>query len=166
MQASIGRTQHASGGVLGTHLTHDMSHHHTGNSRPSIERWPQALPMDVIAVALQKLEVAMSHGNKAEAMTVIERAFEQGEFEPVTAVSSVARLELHPRTIGILESSKVEKVGHLLEMTLEDVLAMKSIGRKGAIQIRLALRKVGMKLRQPRSHGVPKWAVDLKVGAA
>ena len=118
---------------------------------------PYALPRDVIATALTQLEVAMLHGNKDEAICVVQRAFEVAGQEPITARSPIARLDLIPRLVSILESAKLTQVGHLLEMTADDLLGVAHIGHKGAMQIRLALRKAGMKLRQPMSHGVEKW---------
>jgi DNA-directed RNA polymerase alpha subunit len=125
---------------------------------------PNALPRDVIATALTQLEVAMLHGNKDEAFCVVQRAFEVAGQEPITARSPIARLDLVPRLVSILEARKITQVGHLLEMTLEDVLRVNHVGPKGATQIRIALRRAGMKLRVPMRHGVPKWAVDLKAG--
>lgn len=127
---------------------------------------PNSLPSDVIELALQQVKVALTHGNKSEAMVAIHRAFEDGGKEPITVRSPIARLDLIPRLVSILEASKLTQVGHLSEMSRDELLQVTHVGLKGVGQIRRALKKVGMKLRQPQaSHGVPKWAVDLKVRA-
>jgi DNA-directed RNA polymerase subunit alpha len=138
----------------------------TSQPDPSLWTRPEALPADVIQRALARAEVAMLHGNKEEALLAMHDAFVEAGDEPITATSPIARLDIPSRLLSILETSQITLVGHLLEMTWDQLLQTRSVGSKGATQVVLALRKVGFKLRRPMCHGVPKWAVDLKAGAA
>ena len=63
-----------------------------------------------------------------------------GELPAVTAESELERLELSTRTLNVLKNADLAAVGEVLEMSKEDLLAVKSFGQKSYDELQERLK--------------------------
>jgi DNA-directed RNA polymerase alpha subunit len=125
-------------------------------SAPSLlERWPTALPVELIGPALAMVEVAFNHGNEEEAHAAVRRVFASvAPSDTVTLDSPLVDLGLNLRITNSLEADGVLTIGQLCEMTVTEIYHRPNFGRKYADAIREALAKHGWTLRYESVEGV------------
>lgn len=124
-------------------------------STPSlIERWPAALPVELIGPALAMVEVAFNHGNEEEAHAAVRRVFAQAAPpDDVTLDSPLVDLGLSIRITNSLEAAGVLTVRQLCELSVTEIYQRPNFGQKYVDAIRTALGKYGWTLRYESAYG-------------
>src|SRR5688500_18953422 len=111
------------------------THHHA--CTPKLERWPTALPVELIGPELAQVESALNHGNREEAYAAIDRAFNAVKpAETVTLDSPLSDLGMSLRITNGLEAAGVLLVRDLCQLNLEEVLQVPNFGRMYVATIR------------------------------
>jgi DNA-directed RNA polymerase alpha subunit len=120
-----------------------------------IERWPTALPVELIGPALAMVEIAFNHGNEEEAHAAVRRVFAQaGPPQTVTLDSPLCDLGLSLRITNSLEADGVLTVRQLCELSVTEICRRPNFGQKYLDAIRTALGKHGWTLRYESATGV------------
>lgn len=120
---------------------------------PTLERWPTALPAEVIGPALAKVEVALHHGNEEEAHAAVRAAFEAVKPpSEITLDSSLVELGLPQRVVGSFDRSGILTVRQLCELTATQVHQRPNFGSMYTAMIRNALEKHGFELRRDTEY--------------
>jgi DNA-directed RNA polymerase alpha subunit len=112
----------------------------------SLERRDTALPEELIALTLAKVEIALHHGNEEEAHTVIARAFSEAQAkEQVTLDSPLIALGLPVRTVNGMEEAGILTVGDLCDWRLCDLISLPNFGERTAHEVRAAIERHGFR---------------------
>jgi DNA-directed RNA polymerase alpha subunit len=128
-----------------------MSHHKIENSRPTLERWPTALPAELIGPALAQVEIAFNHGNIEEAHAAVDRVFEAIAAPPVqvTLESPLIELGLPVRVVNELEEAGVLTVRGLCEESIWSLGNIRNFGPLKVQEVVDAVERHGYRLREP-----------------
>ena len=122
-------------------------------SNPPLERWPTALPVEVIGPALARVEVAFCHGNREEAHAAIDQAFDSHEETDVTLDSPIGDLGLPIRYTNSLESAGIATIRDLTEWSIQQLHAIRNCGTATTNMIQVALEKHGWSLQNNLADG-------------
>lgn len=126
-----------------------MSHHKIENSRPTLERWPTALPAELIGPALAQVEIAFNHGNIEEAHAAVDRVFEAITAPPVqvTLESPLVDLGIPLRLVNSFQADGIMTIRQLCELNVTEVTGRRNFGTRNTEAIKLALSRHGWSLR-------------------
>jgi DNA-directed RNA polymerase alpha subunit len=119
------------------------------NAQPTLlERWPTALPVELIGPALAQVEIAFCHGNEEEAHAAIRRVFAATRPKPtVTRESPIAELCLPQRILNELDRMGIMFVRDLCDWSMTELTQIPNFGERTARRIRAAVEECGHRLK-------------------
>lgn len=124
------------------------------HSRPTIDRWPTALPVELIGPALAMVEVAFNHGNREEAIAAVHRVFDEaGRAEQLCLDSPLGDLGLPVRICNAYEMAGMRTIRNLTEWTKTRLETLANIGNACVRVTETALEKHGWSLSSDLSDG-------------
>lgn len=81
-----------------------------------------------------------------------ERLPAQGAVAPEIYEMPLEKLGLTPRVFNCLRRNKINKVGQLLELTEQDLLSLKKLGKKSVEEIQERLVEMGLQFKEKGNH--------------
>jgi DNA-directed RNA polymerase alpha subunit len=123
-------------------------------------RLHRPLPPNIRSQCVRRVEIALKHGSREQALAAIREAFDAAGQSPVEFGSSVYELRMPLRAAEALDEYGILTVGALSRCTEDELRSNTRLGAKSLEAVRAALKRVGMSLREPGQVRITEGETD------